>query len=76
MKSTIILSLEAIILGVAGCATPPVVLAPAGPNPAGRVSAVSTGGLQVFSRVVRQIDDKNQSGDGTPFWYQHTDYDI
>ena len=63
-------------LGVTGCATTPVVLAPVGPNPVGRESVASMGELQVFSRVVEQSDDQNQGGDGISDWQQHADYVI
>jgi hypothetical protein len=76
MKSVRFFSAAAMVLGLAGCATAPVVLAPVGPNPAGGERAASTGSLQVFSRMVQQSDDQNLGGDGVSVWYQHADYDI
>jgi hypothetical protein len=76
MKISRIFSVSAMVLGLAGCATPPVVLGPVGPNPVGRESGASGGALQVFSRGVEQSDDQDQGGDGTSAWYQHADYDI
>ena len=61
---------------LAGCATDPVVLAPVGPNPVGLESKATTGQLEVFSSLVEQCDDQNQAGDGSPVWYQHSDYRI
>jgi hypothetical protein len=61
---------------LAGCAATPVVVAPVAPNPAGSQSLSATGRLQVFSSLVEQSDDQNQAGDGSPFWYQHSDYSI
>jgi hypothetical protein len=76
MKMIRYISAAAMALGLAGCATSPVVLAPVGPNPGGGKSAASMGALQVFSRLVERNDDWNQAGDGIPAWYQHADYDI
>jgi hypothetical protein len=77
MKSIRFFSVAAMLLSVAGCATPPVVvLAPVGPNPVGRESVASMGALQVFSSEDAQSDDQNQAGDGEPFWYQHSEYNI
>jgi hypothetical protein len=76
MKIIRFFSVAAMVLGLGGCATSPVFLAPVGPNPDGRESVASKGALQVFSRVVEQSDDRNQGGDGTSLWHQHADYDI
>ncbi|MGA2174487.1 MAG: hypothetical protein ABSH38_05845 [Verrucomicrobiota bacterium] len=76
MKIIRFFSVAAMFLGLAGCATSPVVLAPVGPNPVGRESVASMGALQVFSRVVERSDDQNQGGDGTSGWPQHADYVI
>jgi hypothetical protein len=65
-----------LVLLLVGCSTTSVVLAPVGPDPVGIEGVASTGGLQVFSRVTRKYDDKEQGGDGTPGWNQHTDYSI
>lgn len=65
-----------LVLLLVGCSTTSVVLAPVGPDPVGIESVASTGGLQVFSRVTKKYDDKEQGGDGIPGWYQHTDYSI
>ena len=59
---------------LAGCiSTPPVAVAPVGPNPFGSRSLSSKGALQVFSCLTAQSDDQNQ-GSKDPIWYQHTDY--
>src|SRR5665213_190468 len=76
MKSIRICSVAAILIGVVGCATPPVVVAPVGPNPANVASAASMGSLQVFSQMMVQNDDQNQGGYGKYDWQQHTDYNI
>jgi hypothetical protein len=76
MKSTRFISVAAMFLGLAGCVTSPVVLAPVGPNPNGRVNDGPIGALQVFSREDTQADDQNQAGDGEPFWRQHSEYNI
>jgi hypothetical protein len=76
MKSIRFISVAATFLGLAGCVTSPVVLAPVGPNPVGRESVASMGALQVFSSKDAQSDDQNQAGDGEPFWYQHSEYSI
>ena len=71
-----------LLLGVipllAACAAPRIVLAPVGPAPfAGRAPSGRTGYLQVFSSLEQQSDDQNQENSGaSPFWYQHTDYNI
>jgi hypothetical protein len=76
MKSIRFYSVAMVLLAVAGCATPPVVVAPVGPNPLNAESVASIGSLQVFSKVVHQYDDQNQGGDGISGWQQHTDYSI
>jgi hypothetical protein len=65
-----------LVLLLVGCSTPSVVIAPVGPDPDGIQSVASTGDLQVFSRVTKHYDDGEQGGDGSPGWYQHTDYTI
>jgi hypothetical protein len=70
--------LVGVIPFLASCAAPPIALAPVGPGPLpGRASSVRTGYLQVFSSLEEQSDDQNQENSGaSPFWYQHTDYNI
>jgi hypothetical protein len=74
MKSIRFFSVAAMILGVAGCATPPVVVAPVGPNPVKVESVASMGSLQVFSRMVEESDDLNQGSDGLSDWWRHSEY--
>ncbi len=76
MKCIRFFSAAAMILGMAGCATPSVVVAPVGPNPVKFEGAASTGSLEVFSRVAEQSDDQNQGGNGDSDWPQHTDYTV
>jgi hypothetical protein len=76
MKSLHLLMGATLASVLAGCSTVPLVTAPVGPNPLGSASEVSTGILQVFSRVGEQSDDQNQGEDDSPFWHQHTDYTI
>jgi hypothetical protein len=76
MKSIRFFSVAVMFLVVAGCTTPPVFVAPVGPNPINVESSASMGSLQVFSRVVKQYDDQNQGGDGISGWPQHADYNI
>ena len=76
MKSIRFFLAAATLLGASGCATPPVVVAPVGPNPVKVKTAGSMGSLQVFSREVARDDDQNQGGDGDSAWRQHTDYNI
>jgi hypothetical protein len=76
MKSIRFISVATMVLGLSGCVTPPVVLAPVGPNPDGHFNNDRRGDLQVFTRMVEQNDDQNQGGDGTSDWQQHTDYNI
>ena len=78
MKINTTFLLVGVIPLLASCAAPPVALAPVGPGPfAGRASSVRTGYLQVFSSLEEQSDDQNQENSGaSPFWYQHTDYNI
>jgi hypothetical protein len=76
MKIIRFISVAAMLLGLAGCVTSPVVLAPVGPNPNGRINDGPMGALQVFSSEDAQTDDQNQAGDGEPFWYQHSEYSI
>ncbi len=53
---------------LAGCASPALVLAPVGPNPAGLTRDNPNGQLEVFSALTAQAEGDN------PTWYQHTDY--
>lgn len=76
MKINATFCLLGIIPILVSCASPPITLAPVGPNPsAGRASWMGTGYLQVFSRLSLQNDDQNQGG-SDPSWYQHTDYNL
>jgi hypothetical protein len=76
MRSILLFSVAAMVLGFAGCASPSLVVAPVGPNPDGPQSAASTGWLQVFSRKIEQSDDRNQGGDGLSDWRRYSDYTI
>jgi hypothetical protein len=76
MKSVFILLGGGLISLLVGCASTPIALAPVGPNPVGGKSVSAKGELQVFSSLVEQSDDQNQGGDGSPGWYQHTDYRV
>ena len=59
---------------LAGCAaTPPVALAPVGPESPGRINPGSDGSLEVYSSLSVQSDDQNQAS-RDPTWEQHTDY--
>jgi hypothetical protein len=70
MKMIHVIPVAAMILGLAGCASRPLALAPVGPNPA-REPAPTTGGqLQVYSALQRFDEGDNLC------WYQHTDYTI
>ena len=71
MKRSILTILGAAGLLTAGCSsTPPVTLAPVGPNPIGFAAASGDGQLQVFSAQSGRDEGEN------PTWYRHTDYDI
>ena len=59
-----------------GCSTTSVVLAPVGPNPFDSESVASASSLQVFSKVTRKREDREEGGDGTSSAHQHTDYSI
>lgn len=78
MKINATFCLLGIVPMLVSCASPPITLAPVGPNPfAGRPSSTRAGYLQVFSRLSLQNDDQNQGGSGgDPSWYQHTDYNL
>lgn len=79
MKINATFLLAGVIPLLASCASKqPIVLAPVGPRPSVLPSsAAGTGQLQVFSCRLREGDDQNQGGSGdSPFWYQHTDYNI
>jgi hypothetical protein len=76
MKSVFCILGAGLIAALVGCATtPPVALAPVGPNPNGNESMAANGQLQVFSSLAQQSDNENQ-GSTDPVWYQHTDYRI
>jgi hypothetical protein len=70
MKSIKYMAAAAMILGMAGCATSPVVLAPVGPNPSARADKLAMGQLEVFSATEQNSDEYNH------VWFQRTDYDI
>ena len=69
-----------LILGTAltslllGCATTRVAVAPVGPNPAGSITPMANGQLEVFS-AERARRDGNEL-DPNPVWFQHADYDV
>ena len=60
------------VLGLllAGCASPPIVLSPIGPNPAGFAGPDLHGRLEVYSARMEQDEGDN------PIWYQHADYNL
>ncbi len=76
-RTKVMFGLLGVVPLVVSCASPPLALAPVGPNPSVIGTSVDSGGLQVFSELVQESDDQNQAGDGaSPFWYQHSGYSI
>ena len=83
IKSSMVVA--AIVLGVAGCATAPVVLTPVGPNPARSAETSANGKLEVFSAVQQSDEQENiplEEGiigivvPSSRVSYQRTDYNI
>jgi hypothetical protein len=79
MKRMLFLLGTGLIPLLAGCSTnSSTTIAPVGPSPATSQNAVSSaaGSLEVFSRVAKQHDDREEGGDGMPGWSQHVAYTV